>query len=143
MKSLKVCDYMNLHPVTFNADMTIAFAVELFLKTPQIGGPVIDDENHVIGFISEQDCLASMLESTYHSEMHVKVADKMHGDVLTANPGDSIVDIAKMMTGNKPKIFPVVDKNNQLTGIISRHDVLNAIDVHLNAIYEKGHPRFV
>ncbi|NRA61701.1 MAG: CBS domain-containing protein [Psychrobium sp.] len=143
MKSLKVSAYMNYQPASFKKDMTIAVAVELFLKKPQIGGPVVDDDNHVIGFLSEQDCLLSMLEETYLGESHCIVADKMRTDVLTVGPEASILDIARTMTGQKPKVYPVVDGNNLLLGIISRHDVLNAIDIHLNANYEKGHARLV
>ena len=47
------------------------------------------------------------------------------------------------MTENKPKIYPVVDKDNHLLGTIGRTEVLKAIDIHLHAIYEKGHGRFV
>jgi len=143
MTSVKVSDYMNHQPATFNASMTIAAAVELFLKKSQIGGPVLDEDKHVIGFLSEQDCLSSMLQSTYLGESHSVVADKMRDEVLTVRPDESILDVAKTMTGNKPKVYPVVDENNVLLGIISRHDVLNAIDIHLNANYEKGHARLV
>jgi len=143
MTSVKVSDYMNHQPATFKADMTISVAVELFLKKSQIGGPVLDDDRHVIGFLSEQDCLSSMLQSTYLGESHSIVADKMRDEVLTVRPDESILDVAKTMTGNKPKVYPVVDENNVLLGIISRHDVLNAIDIHLNANYQKGHARLV
>jgi len=143
MKSLKVSDYMVRHPATFRANMTIETAVELFLEKPQIGGPVLDDNKQVIGFLSEQDCLASMLQATYMGESHVIVADKMRADVLTVGPDDSILEVAKTMTQNKPKVYPVVDKNNLMLGIISRHDVLNAIDVHLKSNYEQGHARLV
>jgi len=130
-------------PATFLATMTIEAAVELFLEKPQIGGPVLDNERHVIGFLSEQDCLSSMLEATYMGESHVIVADKMRHDVLTVKPDESILEVAKTMTQNKPKVYPVVDENNLMLGIISRHDVLNAIDVHLKSNYEKGHARLV
>lgn len=143
MNSVKVSDYMNRHPVVFKSEMTIAEAVGLFLKKPQLGGPVLDDEQKVIGFLSEQDCLSSMLQSTYLGESHSIVADKMRTDVLTVSPDESVLDIAKTMSGSKPKIYPVIDENHQLLGIISRHDVLGAIDVHLNANYKKGHARLV
>ncbi|NRA52605.1 MAG: CBS domain-containing protein [Gammaproteobacteria bacterium] len=143
MKSLKVSEYMTYQPATFKKDMPIAEAVELFLTKAQIGGPVLDDNKHVIGFLSEQDCLSTMLEATYFGESHTIVADKMRDEVLTVSPEDSILEIAKTMTGQKPKIYPVVDANNILLGIITRRDVLKAIDIHLNAGYAKGHARMV
>lgn len=143
MKSLLVSEYMDHQPVMFKCNMTIAAAVEIFLTKCHIGGPVVNDENCVIGFLSEQDCLASMLQSTYLGESHSIVADKMRDEVLTVSPTDSVLDIAKLMTGQKPKIYPVVDEDNMLLGIISRRDILKAIDIHLNANYEKGHARLV
>ncbi len=128
MKSLKVSSSMSHQPATFLANMTIEAAVERFIERPQIGGPVLDDDKHVIGFLSEQDCLSCMVESTYLGESHTVVADKMRSDVLTVRPDDSIIDVAKTMTQNKPKVYPVVDENNVLLGIISRHDVLIALD---------------
>lgn len=143
MKSLKVSDHMTEQPATFLANMTIEAAVQLFIEKPQIGGPVLDDEKHVIGFLSEQDCLSSMIESTYLGESHSIVADKMRSDVLTVSANDSVLDVAKTMTHNKPKVYPVVDDNNLLLGVISRHDVLKVLDSHLKSNYERGHARLV
>ena len=143
MKTLIVSEYMIHQPIKFDSAMTIASAVELFLKKPQIGAPVVDSENHVIGFLSEQDCLNSMLESTYLGESHEIVADKMRTEVLTVSPNDSILDIAKSMTAKRPNVYPVVDDNNKLLGVITRHHLLEAIDNQLNANYQKGHARLV
>lgn len=143
MESIKVADYMNKRPVTFRTDMTIAEAVERFLHSHQIGGPVIDKQRHVVGFLSEQDCLARMLEATYLGESHATVNELMHNEPLTTNPEASVLDLAQQMKGHKPKIYPVVDPTGRLLGIISRSDVLKAIDVNLHSMYEEGHPRLV
>jgi CBS domain-containing protein len=143
MESIKVADYMNKRPVTFKIDMTIAEAVERFLHSHQIGGPVIDKQKHVVGFLSEQDCLKYMLEATYLGESHSTVHELMRKDALTVSPNDSVLDLAQKMTTNKPKLYPVVDDDGRLIGIITRSDVLKAIDVQLHAMYEKGHTRMV
>jgi CBS domain-containing protein len=139
MESIRVADYMNKRPVTFKVDMTIAEAVERFLHSHQIGGPVIDEHKHVVGFLSEQDCLARMLEATYLGEMHCTVKDMMHNEPLTVTQEDSVLDLAQKMKGHKPKLYPVVDDAGRLIGIINRSDVLKAIDVHLHSMSEKGH----
>ena len=143
MESIKVADYKNKRPVTFKVDMTIAEAVERFLHSHQIGGPVIDNHKHVVGFLSEQDCLARMLEATYLGESHCTVNEMMHNEPLTVTPNDSVLDLAQQMKGHKPKLYPVVDEEGRLLGIISRSDVLKAIDVQLHSMYEKGHARLV
>jgi predicted transcriptional regulator len=67
----------------------------------------------------------------------------MRTDVLTVGCDDSVLDLAEQMTKNKPKLYPVVDENGRLLGIITRNNILNAIDIHLRSFYEKGHDRIV
>ena len=62
MQSLKIQEYMNHYPVTFTESMSVEEASLRFLKTKQIGGPVIDQNYKVLGFISEGDVLKKMLE---------------------------------------------------------------------------------
>lgn len=143
MESIKVADYMNKRPVTFKVDMTIAEAVERFLHSHQIGGPVVDEHKHVVGFLSEQDCLARMLEATYLGESHATVKELMHSEPLTTTPEASVLDLAQNMKGHKPKIYPVIDETNRLIGVITRSDVLKAFDIQLHSMYEKGHARLV
>jgi predicted transcriptional regulator len=76
MESLKIEEYMNHYPVTFTADMGVEEASLRFLKTKQIGGPVIDDNGKLIGFLSESDVLAKMLETMYHNAHIINVSEQ-------------------------------------------------------------------
>lgn len=138
MDLLKVGDYMNKHPVTFTADMTVELAADRLTISNQTGGPVVDEQNKVIGFLSEQDCLALMLKSTYHDQQVAHVRDIMQTEVLSVKAYDGIIDLAQTMLKLKPKLYPVVDDNNQLLGIISRSHVLAAIDKEMNSHYRKA-----
>lgn len=133
MESLKVSDYMNHYPVTFTPEMVIEEASLRFLKTKQIGGPVINDKKQLVGFLSESDVLAKMLETRYYGEHISDVSDLMRKEVLSVKPYDSIVELAQQMLGNKPKVYPVVDDDGHLLGTICRNDVLQAIDKHVRA----------
>lgn len=137
MESLQIKEYMNYYPVTFTPNMVIEEASLRFLKTKQIGGPVIDDNNQLIGFLSESDVLAKMLESIYHNEQISDVNDLMRKEVLTVKPYDSIVELAQKMLKNNPKIYPVVDDDGVLLGTICRNDVLQAIDKHLRSSFKQ------
>ncbi len=135
MNLLKVADQMNLHPVTFTAEMTLETAVDLLTDAGQLGGPVIDKDKKVVGFLSEQDCLQRMLLSSYHDQVSAHVRDVMRTEVLTVKPYTEIIDLAQQMLGAKPKIYPVIDDNGVLVGVISRTDVLRAIDQELHSHY--------
>jgi predicted transcriptional regulator len=138
MESLKIEEYMNHYPVTFTADMGVEEASLRFLKTKQIGGPVIDDNGKLIGFLSESDVLAKMLETMYHNAHIINVSDLMRKDVLSMKPYDSIIELGRLMIQNKPKVYPVVDESNHLLGTICRNDVLRSIDKILRENLKTG-----
>jgi len=138
VRSIQVKEYMNFYPVTFTADMVVEDASLRFLKTGQIGGPVIDGKGQLIGFLSEIDVLKEMLESNYHNEHVTTVASLMRKEVLSVKPYDSIVELAQSMTINRPKVYPVIDDDGVLLGTICRSDVLRAIDTYMRAGYKKN-----
>lgn len=131
MPSLKIQEYMNNYPVTFTPEMSVDAASLRFLKTKQIGGPVIDLNGKLIGFLSESDVLAKMIEMIYYNEHVAKVADLMRKDVLSMKPYDSVIELGQLMLKNKPKVYPVIDDSGNLLGTICRNDVLKAIDQHM------------
>jgi CBS domain-containing protein len=133
MESLQVKDYMNHYPVTFTPEMVVQEASLRFLKTKQIGGPVIDAEQQLVGFLSESDVLSKMIDSIYYNEHFAYVAEMMRKDVLTVRPYDSVIELGQTMLKNKPKVYPVVDDDGNLLGTICRNDVLHAIDKHIRS----------
>lgn len=135
MKSLKVEDYMNKRPVTFSIDMNIAEAVERILDIDQSGGPVLDSRGRVVGFLSEQDCITQMIESTYYREQVAKVGDIMATDVKSVKPYTSVLEVAQKMALARPRIYPVLDDDGHLVGTITRHQIMKAIDTHLHEAY--------
>ena len=138
MESLQVKEYMNHYPVTFTTDMVVEEASLRFLKTKQIGGPVIDSNHRLVGFLSESDVLAKMIETIYYNEHFADVADLMRKDVLSVKPYDSVIELGQSMLKNKPKVYPVVDDDGNLLGTICRNDVLHAIDKHLRSGFHAG-----
>ncbi|MEH6452996.1 MAG: CBS domain-containing protein, partial [Psychromonas sp.] len=102
-------------------------AVTKLLNSKEIGGPVIDERKHVIGWLSEQDCLAKMIEASYYCELAALVEDVMVHTPLFVSQDMSIVDLAQQMLLTKPKIYPVVDEDNRYIGLIARKDVLRGI----------------
>ncbi len=138
MNSLKVADYMQLQPVKLTPDMPVATAVDQLLKHKHIGAPVVDSEACLIGWVSEQDCLASLLESSYYCEQVALVRDIMHVDVLSVKPDDTIIELAQQMLLPKPKSYPVIDEKGVLVGIITRRNVLTAMDKQQQSCYENA-----
>lgn len=135
MESLQVSKYMSHHPVKLTKNMSVAEAVEKLLQNNQSGGPVLDENGKLCGFLSEQDCIKAMVESTYYREQVCRVGEIMRSPVLTVAPGMSILEVAEKLLVEKPKVYPVVDSDNILVGCITRSQILKAIDTHLRAEY--------
>lgn len=137
MDSLKVRDYMTVKAVTFKPDMSLTAALDRVINSNHLGGPVIDDKEHVIGFLSEQDLLEKLINVSYYCQDTHIVSDCMHKEVLSVSPEMSIIELAEMMKVGKPKVYPVIDEG-KLVGIITRRDVLQAIGKNLTACFK--HP---
>lgn len=132
MSNLAVSHYMIGKSLSFKKEMSIQTAVEILLKNAQFGGPVIDEAGRVIGWLSEQDCLAKMLEASYHCELVALVEDVMVKKAVTVRKETSIVDVAQLMLGLAPKIYPVVDEDGYYIGLISRKKVLAGMTKQVN-----------
>ncbi|RJX68466.1 CBS domain-containing protein [Vibrio sinensis] len=137
MESLKVRDYMTLQAVTFKPEMSLSAALDKVMSSTHLGGPVINEQEQVIGFLSEQDLLDKLVKVSYFCQDTHIVSDCMHPDVLSVSPETSIIELADMMKVGKPKVYPVLD-NGKLVGIITRRDVLRAIGKSINDCFK--HP---
>jgi predicted transcriptional regulator len=138
MESLQIQDYMTARPVKLKLNMPVAEAVELLLASNQTGGPVVDEHNKVVGFLSEQDCIRQMIESSYYREQVARVKDIMHQQVVSVKPYNSVIELAQKMLTEKPKVYPVVDDDGYLLGCINRSMVLKAIDTQLRDGYKNA-----
>lgn len=137
MPSLKVRDYMRPRAVTFTVDMSLSTALDKVLNAINIGGPVVNDRNEVVGFLSEQDLLNRLIQVSYHCQDTHVVGDCMRTEPLTISPEMSVIELANMMQEGKPKVYPVVE-NKKLVGIISRREVLKAVSDNLDNCFK--HP---
>ncbi len=134
MDSIKIKEHMDRQPVLLKANMSLAAAVEELLGKNKLGAPVVDDSGALIGFLSQQDCLAVMLKSSYHCDMVAVVKDCMRSDVLWVGPDDSVLQLAEQMLGLKPKIYPVVAEG-KVVGTINRTNILSAINTYMQQCY--------
>jgi len=128
LHSVKVRDYMSEALVTFAPDMDVMRAIHLLLENEITGAPVLDNLGNIVGVLSEKDCLRVGLGASYHEEWGGKVGEYMSRDPVTVEDGDNIVHVARMFLESPYKRYPVTNDENRLVGVISRRDVLRAIE---------------
>jgi CBS domain-containing protein len=102
--------------------------------------PVLDDDDKVIGVVSEADLLTKEALEFYparglvggilHGHEYSKAAaitaaDLMSRPPVTIGPHEPVSQAARLMYSRKVKRLPVVDSDGRLIGIVSRADVLS------------------
>lgn len=126
-KKIKVSDYMTRNIVTFHPEQYLVEVIQTLLQKNISGGPVVDDENKLVGIISEGDCLKEISDCRYHNYPmeNIKVKDHMIKRVETIDGDMNVLDAANKFLETRHRRFPIVE-NGKLVGLISQRDVLNA-----------------
>jgi len=127
MKDLIVKDFMNTNFAKISVDMPVVTASIELIKKEALGGPVLDTDGKLVGWISEQESLQVTTQFAYHNQSVALVEDVMRKDVLSIRADQPIFTLAEKMLGTQPKNYPVVDENNKVLGVITRRRVLKAL----------------
>ncbi|MBF0124659.1 MAG: CBS domain-containing protein [Magnetococcales bacterium] len=140
-----VSDIMATHIRTAKADDTIRSVAAVICTNNISGLPVVDEQNRLIGLVSEKDILNKLLpsfsdflddpvrsrdfvtmETAYDGVLSMTVQTLMTQKVLSVAPSDPLLQAASRMTINKFRRMPVVDSDGILVGIITLGDIHKA-----------------
>jgi CBS domain-containing protein len=92
------------------------------LVTRNVGAMVVVGSEGLVGIVSERD-VVRMLHEHGAAALGRPVADIMTSEVITCSPEDSVDSLSVLMTTNRVRHVPVVDKG-RLAGIVSIGDVV-------------------
>lgn len=143
--SKKVSEVMTADVVAVNVEADIGEAVALLSGSNVSGLPVTDNENHVVGVITEADILSVMGMKRGHTFKDIvarllgepvpgnkagnTVKQVMSSPAITTTPEARILEVAEILEERRVKRLPVVDAAGILIGIISRADIVKAVAV--------------
>ncbi|MFT6101401.1 MAG: CBS domain-containing protein [Arenicella sp.] len=128
LKSVDMQDYMLSNPVKIKADTDIFEAIHQILIYKVSGLCVVDDNNILIGVLSEMDCLRAILGAVYNDSPAVGVASEfMTEDVISVALHDNIVDVANDMLKHKHRRRPVIDQRGRLVGQVTCRQLLRGV----------------
>ncbi|KOT42683.1 CBS domain protein [Streptomyces caelestis] len=121
-------------------------AVARLLAEHRVGGlPVVDDDEHVIGVVSETDLMLHQAAAPLAHEPSprlriarltprarrwaAKARARTAGGLMTApavgvHAEDTVVEAARTMARHRVNRLPVLDEEDRLAGIVTRHDLL-------------------
>ncbi|MGK0441549.1 MAG: CBS domain-containing protein [Pseudohongiellaceae bacterium] len=127
LRSIDLRDYMIPNPVKIRQEQNLLDAMELIIDNKVSGICVVDDHDRLVGVLSEMDCLKGVLGATYNESGIGPVSEYMCGDnIITASPGDDIVDVAQDMLAKKHRRRPVLD-HGKLVGQVTCRQLLTAV----------------
>jgi CBS domain-containing protein len=141
--STRVADVMTTNAVAVRANASFK-EIAARLREHRVSGlPVIDNDDKVIGVVSEADLLPKeALEAGYEGHRGLSglrhraerekargatAADLMSWPPLTVGPFDLVSHAAHLMYDQRITCLPVVDRE-RLVGVISRADVLSVFE---------------
>lgn len=107
INQLVVKDLMDPSPLTLSADMNVYQAIELLAAHQARCAAVVDTQQRLLGFVSEQDLLRAMWSEEYSTQIQLVVGDLMQFEILTVAPNDSIAQLLESMVVDKEALFPV------------------------------------
>ena len=134
---LRIKDFMTTKVIKLLWDDSILKATNIMVKYRIDGMPVVDNEGKLIGIFTKTHALKAI-----GMDCQVAVGALMKTDVITISEDSLPEDALKVQVGR----LPVVDKNGELVGIITRTDIMGAFKRQLeyaveqvNAIINSGH----
>jgi len=124
---LKVSDYMTKTLITFKPEQSVEEVIETLIKNKISGGPVVNENNELVGIISEGDCLKQISDSRYYNMpmSQDNVEKRMVKNVETIDGNMNVFDAANKFLESKRRRFPIVEEG-KLIGQISQKDILKA-----------------
>ncbi|MGD9854564.1 MAG: CBS domain-containing protein [Planctomycetaceae bacterium] len=126
-------DFMTRHVHTISADASLAEVIS-FLDRHQISNaPVVeqDEGGHsmLVGFLSEGDCLEHLSNEVFFgSPFQAQTArTMMKRHPVCVEPETDIFSLASIFVSHRYRHLPVVEEG-RLLGVVSRRDILKALD---------------
>jgi len=107
---------------TTTPSATVAELIDLLARFNVGALPVVDDEQQLVGIVSERDVVRQLHERG-HDLLDARVGDIMSADVVTCSPRDRAADLARVMTDRRIRHLPVCDESG-LVGIVSIGDLV-------------------
>ena len=122
-------------PITIPLGSTVAQALDIMAEYHIGGIPVVDDEKHLVGIVTNRDL-------RFERRLDRPVDDVMSKEnLVTTHQQTDLTAAAQILQENKIEKLPVVDKDNHLVGLITYKDITKAKDKPMACKDDKGRLR--
>lgn len=128
-----VAEHMTRAVKTVARDMT-ARELKIMFEIDDFNGYPVRDNGAVVGFVTKLDFLncfaptAGGLVPRYDDLMKRTVADVMEPEFIYVSGSTRLTRVLQLMVEHRIGSIPVIDANQRLVGIVSRKDIIRALD---------------
>lgn len=120
------------NPFSLSPEHTLRDADTLMGRYKISGVPVCDDDNHLVGIITNRDL-------RFEVDYTKKIKDAMTKDnLITAPEGTTLAQAQETLRKYKIEKLPIVDHDNHLKGLITIKDIEKAVQYPNSARDKKG-----
>jgi CBS domain-containing protein len=109
--------------VTVRPEASIEEAIDLLLREQISGLPVLDDDDRLVGVITEFALLAIAYDRRVKNHT---VSQHMTRELITVDIDDPVSRVADLCIVHRVRRVPVT-KEGRMVGVIARRDVLRAL----------------
>jgi CBS domain-containing protein len=127
LNSVELKDYMLHNPVRVRPDDNVFDAIHEIMVHKVSGACVVDENNYLLGVMSELDCLRAILNAVYNESPVGLVEEYMTKEVISCKLHDNIVDVAADMLKHKHRRRPVIRSDGMLIGQVTCRQLLRAV----------------
>jgi len=120
MKTTKAADIMTTNVITAKKDMVLTDVIALLLRWHISAMPVVDDEDRIVGIVSEIDLVNLTFDGNARD---TTVEEVMVTDIVSFNPDTQLADLVQSFSKRHLRRVPIIDKG-KVVGIVSRRDIL-------------------
>ena len=108
-------------PITFRPSDTVKAALDTMVEK-NIGSVIITDDDDIVqGIVTERDMMKRVLAAN-KDVTKTLLSDVMSKDIKTANEEDDLLDWFQVMSNERFRHLPIVDKDGKLVNMISQGD---------------------
>ncbi|NSL51318.1 acetoin utilization AcuB family protein [Calidifontibacillus erzurumensis] len=123
-------EIMNRKVFTMKPHETIEKAIELMHKNRIRHIPIVDENDHVIGIVTDRD-IRDASPSIFHYEEHLEdlqkpIASIMTENVITGHPLDFVEEVCTMFYEHNIGCLPITSEG-KLVGIVTETDMLHTL----------------
>ncbi len=120
------------NPFSLTAEHTLGDADALMAKFRISGVPIVDDDNRLIGIITNRDM-------KFEEDMSRRIRDVMTTDnLITGLEGTTLSEAKAILQRNRIEKLPIVDDNYKLKGLITIKDIEKVMKYPHSAKDESG-----